>query len=142
MMYFLIFFFLEIFITIEVGAYLGGLMTIIEIILSFVLGMFLLQSLKVSFMETVMDMARNKISKEAMLVGNLLSFIGCILLMLPGILSDFIGLLFQISLFDTLIIKLLMRKKKRKAYEDDNIIDVEIIEDDFKIDGISKDRSK
>ena len=133
MMYFLILFFLEIFITIEIGAYLGGLMTVIEIILSFVLGMFLLQSLKVSFMETVMDMARNKITKEAMLVGNLLSFIGCILLMLPGILSDFIGVLFQISLFDALIIKLLIKKKKRKEYEDDNIIDVEIIEDDFKL---------
>ena len=132
MLYFLIFFFLEIFVTIEVGAYLGGFMTILEIIFSFILGMLFLQSLKVSFIETMMNMARNNISKELILVGNLLSFIGCILLMLPGILSDFIGLLFQISLFDNLVVKLFTKNKKRKQYEDDNIIDVEI-EDDFKL---------
>ena len=132
MKYFLILFFAEIFVTIEIGAYLGGLMTIVEIISSFVLGIILLQSLKMSFIETIASMSKNRNDMQLMMASNLLSFIGCILLMLPGILSDFIGLLFQISMFDMLVIKLFTKNKKPKRYEDDNIIDIEI-EDDFQI---------
>lgn len=138
MAYFFIFFFLEIFVTIEVGSYLGGLMTIMEIIASFILGMILLQSLKMSFLETLMTMSKRGINKESMLIGNLLSFLGCILLMIPGILSDIIGLLFQVPVIDVLMLRLFMKNKKQKRYEDDNIIDIEIEDDnrnnnDFKI---------
>ena len=129
MIYFLIFFFLEIFITIEIGAYLGGLMTIFEIIASFIVGMILLKSLKMSFLETLMSMSKSGINKESIIIGNLLSFLGCILLMVPGILSDFIGILLQFPILDVLVLRLFMRNKKTTKYEDSNIIDVEIEED-------------
>jgi 2-isopropylmalate synthase/UPF0716 protein FxsA len=132
MKYFLILFFLEIFVTIEVGAYLGGFMTILEIIASFILGVILLQSLKMSFIETIISMSKNRSDMSSMMVGSILSFIGCILLMVPGILSDFIGILLQISVLDTLVLKIFMKNKKQKKYEDENIIDIEI-EDDFQI---------
>ena len=85
-----------------------------------------------SFIETIISMSRNRSDMSSMMVGSVLSFIGCILLMVPGILSDFIGILLQISVLDTLVLKIFMKNKKQKKYEDENIIDIEI-EDDFQI---------
>ena len=79
-----------------------------------------------------MQFARKQITKQSFLINNLLSFFGCILLILPGFLSDFLGLLAQLSLFDTIIYKLLS-SKGHKNTQDDNIIDVEVEETNYDI---------
>ena len=130
MLYFLIFFFAEIFITIEVGGYLGGFLSIIEIIISFFIGVMLLKFLKLNFIEGIMDLAKRDIDKKNFVIRNILSLVGCLFLMLPGFLSDFIGLLFQFSMMENVILRFMGKSKLNRNdddyYKDSNIIDVEI----------------
>jgi len=127
MIYFFIYIFLEIYITIEIGGYIGGFYSILEIIGSFFLGVFFIKLVQVSIIETLTSAMQNGMNKKNFLLNNIISLIGCILLILPGFLSDFIGILLQLSIIERIIMYHLGINKKDK---DNEIIDIECVDID------------
>ncbi len=132
MKYFLVYLFLEIAVSVPVFGHLGVLGTFLEIITSAMLGVFILQNSSYTLSESFNALRQNKISPFAFQSISLLTILGAILLIIPGVLTDILGILFQFSFVGTWF-----SKKNTKQNQDidatyEDVIDVEIIEDKSK----------
>ncbi len=134
MIYFLIYFFLEVVITVDIGARIGGLATFFEIVASAIVGIFLLTNFRYTLAQSMTALMSGTITVEEFQRMNLLSLFGAVLLIVPGFFSDMIGILLQFGFFGTFVAKkiLHLREKKRAKKEGDreDAIDVEIIDSD------------
>lgn len=144
MIYFFLYLFLEVMVSVQVGSLLGGVGTFLEIMASGFLGVALLLNVKTTMLESLKAMSNNCINMKQFQELNIFALLGAIFLILPGILSDFIGLFMQFSVFTGLIIS---RYNKRNGQcdmpnetqnfnphkGDDNVIDVEIINNDTRL---------
>ncbi len=131
MIYFLVYFFLEVVITVDIAGRMGGLATFFEIIFSAFVGFFLLTNFRYTLAQSMTALMAGKITIEEFQKMNLMSLVGAILLIIPGIFSDIVGILLQFGFFGTFIAKnILHLKHKNKTYkgEKDDAIDVEIID--------------
>lgn len=134
MIYFLIYLFLEVFITIEIATQIGGLATFFEIVLSAFLGIFILMNFRHTLAENVYALRMRQIDMKDFSQRNLMGLFGAILLIIPGFLSDIIGILMQFSLLGSFVINRFTRKYPPHNYthttrKDDYVIDAEIIDD-------------
>lgn len=129
MIYFLIYLFLEVILTIEIASRIGGLATFLEIVGSAMIGIFILMNFRHTLSENLSALQMRQIDMQGFSNRNLMGLFGAILLILPGFLSDIIGLLMQFSLFGSLIINRFSRKYHTPTQpKDDHVIDAEIIE--------------
>ncbi|HUH42859.1 MAG: FxsA family protein [Sulfurimonas sp.] len=136
MIYFLIYLFLEVLISVNISSVIGGLGTFFEILLSAFFGIFILMNFRSTFKENVMAVSYRCINLEEFQRLNLFSIFGAILLILPGFLTDIIGILLQFGVITTMLVNRYNVKSKCKTdYEkyknekDIDVIDVEIISD-------------
>lgn len=137
MIYFFIYLFLEVMISSTISGEIGGLMTFVEIIISFMLGMFLLKNFKYGLKDSIDKVRNGKMTQEEFIKGSIGKAIGAILLVVPGFFTDILGLLLQISLFTVVFTKLFKFKTMPKPSNmnqdlkkgDDDVIDVEVIDD-------------
>ena len=133
---FLIYFFLEVLTTIEVGSYLGGIGTFFEIIFSAILGVFILFNFNSSLKDNLSSISRMETTPDKVLTSTIFSLIGAIFLIIPGILTDAIGLLMQFNIiatiFGKIIAKSIINLNQKRSYQNkykhkrEDIIDVEI----------------
>jgi len=136
MIYFLIYLFLEIFVLVEIGSTIGPFWTFIEIVGSAFLGLFLLSNFRYTFFENVRSLVIGEITLDAFTKNNIATLIGAILLIVPGFLTDVIGILFQFSIFTDLIVSIFAKKKENidiqsNRFQDKgecDVIDIEVIE--------------
>ena len=139
MLYFLLYLFLETIVSVNIASAIGGLATFFEIVLSALIGIFILANFRNTFMENLMAVSYARIDLEEFQRLNLFTVIGAILLILPGFLTDIIGLLLQFSAVTSMLVNRYGVKSKRENFEefeepfykecdDDDVIDVEIIE--------------
>ena len=128
--------FLELYFSLAVGAEIGFLWTVIWILGSFMLGMGLIQNAHKSLMTNMKLASLGKLNAKSFHDASTSYFIGAILLIIPGVFSDFLGIM---ALFYTLFLQLggtmsLLKDKtnikKTNQQGDDDVIDVEIIEHD------------
>lgn len=126
-----------------ISSYIGGLMTFVEVIISALIGIFLLQNFKYALMENMMDLARGNINQQDFIRLNVFMALGAVFLIVPGFLTDIIGVLLQFEFFGLLIAKRFIKKGSRRNEDpfentefryqnkkgDDDVIDVEIIDD-------------
>jgi len=135
LIYFLIYLFLEVVISVNIASKIGGVATFFELILSAALGFFLLSNSRYTVFESMRSLANGEITIEEFNKLNLFSMLGAILLILPGFFSDILGILLQFSFFGTLFAKKILHLKSRKKRDDFTpneeieVIDVEIIEE-------------
>ncbi len=136
MIYFLIYLFLEVLLTVQVASRIGGLMMFGEIVLSAFIGIVILFNFRTTLVLNIMELKERRLDANGFYKRNLLSLLGAILLILPGILTDTIGILIQFYLLISLIISQFMPKYPKQdspqnpTYsKDDNVIDAEIISD-------------
>ena len=135
MKYFLLYFFLEILVSVKISSYLGGLMTFAEIVGSAFVGMAILSNFKNSLIENLKAVSHNCMTLQEFQKLNLFTFIGAILIIMPGFLSDIIGSVMQFSVFTTMLVNRYSTGNKscsndfNATPQDNNIIDVEIVED-------------
>lgn len=133
MIYFLIYLFLEVIITVEVASKIGGLMMFTEIMVSALIGIAILFNFRTTLLANVMELKERRISANGFYKRNLLSLLGAILLIMPGIFTDAIAILIHISLLGSLIVSRFMPKypeqNQSNQPKDDNVIDAEIISD-------------
>lgn len=112
MIYFLIYLFLEVWVSYEIAAVLGPLLTFVEIIASAFLGIVLLLNLRHTFSGNLFVMMKGGINQEEFAKNNLYGVVGAFLLIIPGLLTDIIGLLLQ---FQALAVPLIMLVLGRRA---------------------------
>ena len=133
MIYFLIYLFLEVIITVEVASKIGGLMMFAEIMVSALIGIAILFNFRTTLLSNVMELKERRISANGFYKRNLLSLLGAILLIMPGIFTDIIAVLIHIVLLGSLIISRFMPKyptsNQPHQPKDDHVIDAEIISD-------------
>lgn len=129
MIYFLIYLFLEVTLTVEIASKIGGLATFLEIIGSAFLGIFILMNFRHALSENLEALRTRQIDMQGFSNRNMMGLLGALLLILPGFLSDMIGILLQFSLVTTLIVNRFTRKYQPPTQpKDDHVIDAEIIE--------------
>lgn len=130
MIYFLIYLFLEVVVSIQIASAIGGLYTFLEIIGSGFLGILILFNFRNTLAENVYALKNRHIDANGFHQRNLFALMGAILLILPGFLTDFIGLLLQFSLFTSLLVnRFLSKYTPSNQSKDDHVIDAEIISD-------------
>lgn len=129
MIYFLIYLFLEVSLTVEIASRIGGLATFLEIVGSAFFGIFILMNFRHALAENLDALRTRQIDMQGFSNRNILGLLGAILLILPGFLSDVIGILMQFFLVATLIINRFTRQYQPPTQpKDDHVIDAEIIE--------------
>ena len=138
MIYFLVYLFLEVIVSVNIASAIGGLATFFEIVGSALLGFLILINFKTTLRENLMSVSYNQIDLREFQNLNLFTIFGAILLIIPGFLTDIIGLLLQFSVFTTMLVNRYsikfgrhdgMRHKKNSTQKDNDVIDVEIISD-------------
>jgi len=138
MIYFIIYLFLEVLVSVNISSAIGGLATFFEIMFTAFIGISILINFRKTLVENMTAVSYNCIDLEQFQRLNLFTLIGAILLILPGFLTDIVGLLLQFSAFTSMIVNRYNVKSKNcnTAFEnenlnmekDDDVIDVEIIE--------------
>ncbi|ADR33537.1 FxsA cytoplasmic membrane protein [Sulfuricurvum kujiense DSM 16994] len=129
MIYFLIYLFAEVTLTVEIASKIGGLATFLEILGSAFLGIFILMNFRHALSENLEALRTRQIDVQGFSNRNMTGLLGALLLILPGFLSDIIGILLQFSFIGTLIINRFTRKYQPPTQpKDDHVIDAEIIE--------------
>jgi len=128
MVYFLIYLFLEITVTLNIAAKIGAFATFIEVIVSAIAGFIIIANIGNSFSESFGALVQRRITEEEFLQLHLFMFIGAILLIIPGFLSDIVGILFQFPYIGLMITKRFYRFKNNQEKRSDDVIDVEVID--------------
>jgi len=139
MIYFLAYLFLEVLVSVNISSAIGGLATFFEILFSALIGISILINFRNTFVQNMTAVSYNCIDLEEFQQLNLFTLFGAILLIVPGFLTDIIGILLQFSAFTTMLVNRYNVKSKKcnPSFEDENInfkkdiddvIDVEIIE--------------
>ncbi len=137
MIWFLLYLFLEITVSVEIASAIGPFWTFVEVIVSAIAGLLLLTNFRYTFFENMQAMVNGEITPETFQNQNMAALIGAILLIVPGFLTDIVGVLLQFGVFTNLLAKRLARKHRRNTHVDTNpfhegdtdVIDVEIIDD-------------
>jgi UPF0716 family protein affecting phage T7 exclusion len=130
------YFLLELYFSLAVGSSIGFMSSVIWILLSFVLGMGLLKNAHLSILKNMQSVSLGKLNAKSFHDASTSYFLGAILLIIPGVFSDFLGV---IALIYTMFLQFggtitpINKKtniKNSNKQGDDNVIDVEIIEHD------------
>ena len=133
LVYFLLYMFLEILFSYEFAKIFTPLGLFLEIIFTAFVGVYIIQTLPISMQESMQKVLKREIDEEEFISIGLFKFVGAILLILPGVFTDILGILMLIEPFAKWIVHKFMPKRdfKYKHYndKDDDIIDVEIIEE-------------
>jgi 2-isopropylmalate synthase/UPF0716 protein FxsA len=138
MLYFIVYLFLEVLVSVNISSAIGGLMTFFEILLSAFIGISILVNFRKTLVENMTAVSYNCIDLEQFQRLNLFTLFGAILLIIPGFLTDILGVLLQFSVFTSMIVNRYNVKSGncKTSYEEHNsikkdpdVIDVEIISD-------------
>ena len=140
MIYFMMYLFLEVLVSVNISSAIGGFATFIEILLSAFIGISLLVNFRTTLMQNMGALSINAIDVNEFQRLNLFTIIGAFLLIIPGFLTDIIGILMQFSVFTSMIVnRYSVKSTKHNTYDsyeniqnkdikDSDVIDVEIIE--------------
>lgn len=138
MIYVLFFLIFELFVSLEVGSSIGFLWTVIWIVASFIIGMGLIQNAHTTIRGNMQSLKEGKINMKSFHDSATSYFLGAILLIIPGVFSDFLGLIallytFYLQLGGTIPdsknkTNINNLNKHSNKQGDDDVIDVEVIE--------------
>ena len=142
MIYFIAYLFLEGMISVDLASRIGGLYTFLELMVSALAGVVLLVNFRTTLMANMHAFSMQKIDMEEFQRLNIFAIVGAIFLILPGFLTDIIGVLLQFSVFTKMLVNRFTAKSTFEnktdthtytqihSEKDDNVIDVEIISND------------
>ena len=141
MKFFLLYLFLEVLVSVNISSSLGGLMTFVEIMLSALIGVSILVNFRATLAENISAVSYNRIDLNQFQKLNLFTLFGAIMLIIPGFLTDIIGVIMQFSVITSMLVNRYgVKSNDYTSYEkenyikkDPNVIDVEIIDDNTSI---------
>lgn len=122
---------LELYLSLKTGETIGFFWSVVWIVLSFMLGVLLLQRSSETMMGNMQSMRRGKLDIRRFQNASMSYFIGAILLIIPGVFSDLLGI---VALVYTLYLQFVAKITPEGTTHftkqgDDNVIDVEIIDE-------------
>lgn len=123
----LLYIFLEILLSYAFIEWIGVFGFFLEVVITALLGLGLLVNFRNFFKEALGKFYLREISQEVFFSSNVFRILGAILLILPGALSDILGIFMQFSITLMLLKPL---SKTKVSSKDSEIIDVEVIEKD------------
>ncbi|MDQ7045810.1 MAG: FxsA family protein [Sulfurimonas sp.] len=137
MLYFLLYLFLEVVISMQIAAFIGAIATFLAIVLSAFVGIGILINFRKTLVENMTAVSYNCIDLEQFQRLNLFTLFGAVFLIIPGFLTDIFGIVMQFSVLTTMLVNRYHVKsdKCKPSYEenhikkDHDVIDVEIISD-------------
>lgn len=134
MIYFLIYLIIEVFLVSTFASNFGAFWYFLEIVVSAIIGFLLLKNFKYAFGANVLGLLKGQIDSNQFMKLNLSMAIGAILLILPGIFTDILGILVQFQFVSTLIAAKFLKTHnsnfKYKQKGENDVIDVEVIDSD------------
>ncbi len=141
MLYFVVYLFLEVLISVNISSAIGGLMTFLEIVMSAFIGVSILMNFKSTLRENLSAVSYNCIDLQQFQKLNLFTLIGAILMIVPGFFTDIIGGLMQFSVLTSMLVNRYNVKsgncktnfETNNIKKDSDVIDVEIISDNASI---------
>jgi len=135
LVYFLIYLFLEITLSVKISSQIGGLYTFLEVIFSAFSGLFLLTNFKYTLGSNMAMIFSGEMDMKEFQRLSLFALLGAFLLIVPGFFSDILGVLLQFSAFGTYFARKFLRLKPKPKYKNSNkgdvdseVIDVEVID--------------
>ena len=138
MLYFLIYLFLEVLVSVNIASSIGGLATFLEILASAVIGIIIMTNFRSTLAENIRAVSARQIDMLEFQRLNLFTIAGAILLIIPGFLTDIIGVLLQFGVFTKMIVnRTHVKSQSTRLYQDytqntiqkdSDVIDVEIID--------------
>ena len=132
MIYFLIYLFIEIVVSYQFTTLFTPLGMFLEVLITALLGVVIIRNFGFSMMENMQKVIRREIDQEEFLSIGLFKLVGALLLIVPGVFTDILGILMQFDQFGALFAKHFLPKEEIVSdfakRDDDEIIDVEIIE--------------
>ncbi len=141
MLYFVLYLFLEVMISVNLSSQIGGFNTFLELMLSAFVGFVLLVNFRATLMENMQAFSMEKIDVQEFQRLNIFAVLGAVFLILPGFLTDMIGVLLQFSVITKMLVNRFTAKSTKQnttrythtqihEEKDDDVIDVEIISSD------------
>jgi UPF0716 family protein affecting phage T7 exclusion len=134
MIYLIPFFFIELYMSLSVGENIGFLWSVIWIIGSFSIGMGLIQNGAITMKKSMASLSAGKLNMKSFHDSATSYFLGALLLMLPGVFTDILGVISLLYTFYLQIGGTIPSSKNNKNINninkqgDEDVIDVEIIE--------------
>jgi 2-isopropylmalate synthase/UPF0716 protein FxsA len=136
MIYFVLYLFLEVLVSVNISSEIGGLATFAEIVLSAFIGIYILFHFQATLGKNMRAVSAQQIDLQKFQELNIFTLLGAVLLIIPGFLTDILGILLQFHVFTSMLVNRFSAKFNSKPKEphsnytkDDNVIDVEIISD-------------
>ncbi|HIP28394.1 MAG TPA: FxsA family protein [Sulfurovum sp.] len=123
---------IELYLSLKTGEIIGFFFSVVWIFLSFTLGMFLLQRSSLTMMGNMNAMKQGNLDIKRFQNVSMAYFTAAILLIIPGVFSDFLGIMALCYTFYLQFIAKITREQKYTNFKkqgDDNVIDVEIIDE-------------
>ncbi|OQX49884.1 MAG: hypothetical protein B5M46_03005 [Epsilonproteobacteria bacterium 4484_20] len=122
---------LELYLSLYVGEHIGFWWSAIWIVVSMILGIRLLQYTPYTLMGNISHVSMGKLSLEEFQNASTSYLVGAILLIIPGVLTDILGVLaLGYTMYLRFVAKITPEQTKFKQNKgDDNVIDVEIIDE-------------
>jgi len=127
MLYFLIYLFFEILITYEFASFFTPFGLFLEVLLSAIVGVIIIKDLNFALFENMQRVLKREITQQEFLSIGLFRFVGSVFLIIPGVLTDIVGILLMFEFFAKWFARKIFISKGN--YNDNDIIEVEIIED-------------
>ncbi len=128
MIYFLLYLFIEIYVSVQIASAIGPFWTFVEVVATAAYGVWVISNMHIQMMSTMQALANGEISIEEFESMNLYTLIGAILLIIPGFFTDILGILLQFGVFSKFIARKVFKLKPKQKRGEDDVIDVEIIE--------------
>jgi len=123
---------LELYLSLAVGEDIGFTWSAIWIIATMILGIRLLQSTPLTLMGNLNAVSKGKLSMESFQNASTAYLVGSLLLIVPGVLTDFLGVTaLAYTAYLRFVAKLTPENTKNSFNQkgDENVIDVEIIDE-------------
>ncbi|MRI83090.1 MAG: hypothetical protein C6I00_01590 [Nitratiruptor sp.] len=128
MIYLLLYLFVEIYVSVKIASAIGPVWTFVEVVVTALYGLWILHNLHIQLGATMRALAHGEIGLEEFEEMNLAMVLGAILLIIPGFLTDIVGLLLQLKVLGKFAAKRIFKMRSSKRREESDVIDVEIIE--------------
>ena len=132
LIYFLVYLFLEITVSYEFAKIFTPFGLFLEVLFSAAVGLYIIKTLHFSMSVEMQRVLRREISEEEFITMGLFKLIGGILLFIPGVFSDMVGLFLMFEPFAKWFAKKFLKRNSvytNQHFDDSEIIDVEIIEE-------------
>ena len=131
------FFLIELYLSLKTGETIGFFWSVVWIMLSFMIGMILLQKSQHTMMGNMQSVKLGKLDMRKFQNASMSYFVGAILLIIPGVFSDFLGIVALIYAVCLQFIAKITPEQTNNNFTntnlnkqgDDNVIDVEIIDE-------------